>query len=275
MYNNQKLELTRKLNDLSTVTPYIAEIIAPLKSLGVLGFFYVRFYKNGEFIDLTSQPDFAEHYFKKLFSSAYPVKALSDHIYLEHGVSLWELNQHNPIFQEAKEYFSYGNGVTFFDNHQTYKEIYSFYSAADRIDMSQFYLKNFDFFRKFKEFFVEKAKPLITQSEIKKFSMPKYYQSIQTLSENKNISNLLEYFETEINNFKKIGFVESKKNFLAPQQLACFVKLMEGKCLKIIASEMQLSTRTVEHYIEAIRKKLGCRSIKELIIKHGMGMFGS
>lgn len=54
--------------------------------------------------------------------------------------------------------------------------------------------------------------------------------------------------------------------FLSPQQSQCLQLLTQGKSAKEIAIEMKLSPRTIEHYLERIRKLLGCKSNKELII---------
>jgi len=53
---------------------------------------------------------------------------------------------------------------------------------------------------------------------------------------------------------------------LSIQQSRCLELLMQGKSAKKIAIEMELSHRTIEHYLDKIRKILGCSSNKELII---------
>jgi DNA-binding CsgD family transcriptional regulator len=56
---------------------------------------------------------------------------------------------------------------------------------------------------------------------------------------------------------------------LSSQQSRCLLLLAKGKSAKEIALEMKLSYRTVEHYLERIRKQLGCSSNKELIALYG------
>jgi DNA-binding CsgD family transcriptional regulator len=56
--------------------------------------------------------------------------------------------------------------------------------------------------------------------------------------------------------------------YLSTQQSICLKKLAQGKGAKIIAREMQLSPRTVEHYLEKIKQLLGCRTSKELISRY-------
>lgn len=60
---------------------------------------------------------------------------------------------------------------------------------------------------------------------------------------------------------------------LATQQSNCLILLSKGKSAKEIASHMQLSRRTVEHYFDKIRKILGCSSNRELIAFYGEQLY--
>lgn len=56
---------------------------------------------------------------------------------------------------------------------------------------------------------------------------------------------------------------------LSPQRSLCLMHLMQGKSVKEIACAMNLSAKTIEHYLEFLRKELGCRSSKELLAFYG------
>jgi DNA-binding CsgD family transcriptional regulator len=56
--------------------------------------------------------------------------------------------------------------------------------------------------------------------------------------------------------------------YLSNQQGKCFQLLLQGKSTKEIGLEMKLSYRTVEHYLEEVRKQLGCSTTRELIISY-------
>jgi DNA-binding CsgD family transcriptional regulator len=56
--------------------------------------------------------------------------------------------------------------------------------------------------------------------------------------------------------------------YLPSQQAKCLLLLIKGKSAKEIAIKMKLSHRTVEHYIERIRRQLGCSSTRELIVSY-------
>jgi len=56
--------------------------------------------------------------------------------------------------------------------------------------------------------------------------------------------------------------------YLSNQLGRCFQLLLKGKSAKQIGLEMKLSHRTVEHYIEKIRRQLGCSTTRELIVSY-------
>jgi DNA-binding CsgD family transcriptional regulator len=62
--------------------------------------------------------------------------------------------------------------------------------------------------------------------------------------------------------------LESISNFsLSRQQIECLLWLIKGMTIKQIAKKMNLSPRTIESYLEVIKKKLHCSSRTELIEK--------
>ena len=61
--------------------------------------------------------------------------------------------------------------------------------------------------------------------------------------------------------------IASQSVNLTSRQADCLYYLAQGMTAKAIASTLQLSVRTVEHYIENIKHKLGCYSRSDLINK--------
>ncbi len=52
---------------------------------------------------------------------------------------------------------------------------------------------------------------------------------------------------------------------LSKRQLDCLYYLVKGLTMKKIADQLNLSPKTVEHYLDAIKMKLNCRSRSDLI----------
>ena len=57
----------------------------------------------------------------------------------------------------------------------------------------------------------------------------------------------------------------TKPKLLTDRQLDCLYYLVQGMTIRQIGEVMQLSARTVEHYLEAVKSKLQCKSRAELI----------
>ncbi len=56
-------------------------------------------------------------------------------------------------------------------------------------------------------------------------------------------------------------------NKLSRRQIECLVFLIKGRTFKQIAQELDLSSRTIEHYIQTLKTKLSVYSRSELITK--------
>lgn len=54
---------------------------------------------------------------------------------------------------------------------------------------------------------------------------------------------------------------------LSPRQIDCLYFLVRGFTVKEIAKQISLSPRTVEHYLETIKDKFGCKKRPEIIDK--------
>lgn len=57
------------------------------------------------------------------------------------------------------------------------------------------------------------------------------------------------------------------ETYLSKRQIQCATLLLAGMTTKDIAMQLNLSPRTIEHYIEMIKSKLECSNKTELIIK--------
>ncbi|MBA2649585.1 MAG: helix-turn-helix transcriptional regulator [Legionella sp.] len=91
------------------------------------------------------------------------------------------------------------------------------------------------------------------------------------LFDEKSYLPILEKAGIPINDFKNLkSTIISQDSFkknknLTSRQYDCLYYLARGMTIKEIALQLKLSARTVEHYLEAIKDKLNCRTRSELI----------
>ena len=261
--------LEEKLRQYSNYAPHIMELIQPLCPAGIVGLFYFRVYSNGTIINLASDINWTEFYFKKLLDAGYQNYDIDDQCFVSPSVSLWELNPANQIWQDGKNYFGYGNGVTLCEVHPNFREVISFYSTSDNHAMNHFYINKIDILRKMKRYFLSRAAELIQHAEKERllFQHPIFPQNnILTSLKNPELN------ESDTNSLIAPISVFHKHTGLpiqlSPQRSQCLFHLLQGKSTKEIARAMNLAFRTIEHYLEFIRKELGCRSSKELILSY-------
>ncbi|WP_019215119.1 response regulator transcription factor [Legionella tunisiensis] len=57
----------------------------------------------------------------------------------------------------------------------------------------------------------------------------------------------------------------TRGSHLTKRQMDCLYHLVKGMTIKQIANTLNLSPKTVEHYLDAVKVKLKCRNRAELI----------
>ncbi len=274
-----------KLGQYANNATFIKEMIASLASVGIVGLFYVRIYPDGTIINLGSDANWADFYFNQVCGGVYQKKDIVDQFFTYSGVSLWELNSGSKVWQDAKQYFGYGNGVLICEDHQDFREAFCVYSTPAHLEINYFYINQIDAVKKIKQSFLSQAADLIQPAEQTRLALqyPIFPNQIYNpAGEIKIIETSLEYQNTidffastdknRINPATRRICVTHKNTgcpiFISPRRGQCFLHLMQGKSAKEIAQAVHLTPKTVEHYLEMLRKELGCRSGRELIISY-------
>ncbi|MDF1685075.1 MAG: helix-turn-helix transcriptional regulator [Legionellaceae bacterium] len=258
------------LNQYSASATHIAEIAKSLEAVGIAGLFYMRIYRDGSVINLTSCASWTDFFFERLHAGAYQGEDITKHLFIRPGISLWALNPGNQIWQEGKDKFGYGQGVNVCDTYDNYQEILSLYSTKDNDAINHFYINQTDQLEKIKQDFISKAFDFIQQAEHQRdLDSPQIFFEKKILSD---FNNQKKSIITPVNLENAGPYVFHKDTHepvhLPAQQNLCFKYLMEGKSAKEIARAMGLSPRTVEYYLSIIRQQLGCRSSRELILSY-------
>ena len=269
---------------------FVKEIITSLASNDIAGLFYTRIYPDGTIINLASDANWTEFYFNQLYNGLYQNKDITDQLFVYLGISLWELNSSNKIWQDAKQYFGYGNGVNISEHHNDYREIFSIYSTIDNHQLNHFYINQIDVVKKIKQSFLSHASDLIQQSEQARLSLKHVVFPSKNLTkpacnfvdevtlvkhsfEFQNKMNYMPEYDTKkaLLSSKRIYLIHKETGrslYLSPQRSQCMRSLLAGKSTKESAKPMRLATKTVEHYLQILRKELGCSSSKDLILSY-------
>lgn len=229
-----------------TSCPEIAEIMLPkLNQHGMTVFNYYRVYFDGRVIRLSSDQTWAEHYFKKNYMNtmtvpkAYLMKPLNYYVWLTEDCP--------EMLLDAALNFNTSNGITVAEKHPDYIEYFCFATTTKNTSIiNQFYLNNLDILHKYGLQFKEQAKNILKKAE----------------------KNTLQLINTEVchvdcrdKNLQDV-FVT-----LPNRQADCARLLLKGKKYKEMAIELNLSTRTVESYINILKDKLQCQNRTELALK--------
>ncbi len=237
----------------------------PLEPLGITGFFFIRMYPDGQFVDLTSDANWAEFFFKKFYDLSYRPEDLTIHTYVTHGVALSELNPQNQAWIDGKEYFNIGNIIILSRYYEHYYENYYFHADKNNNAINQFYLNHLDLFYRFIDYFRIQAAPIILKAEEKKFYTPEKY-----LLYRKNIilENKEELAAEKLMQFFKENEVLAQHDYhahgLSAKEVACLSYLIQGKSAEEIAIILSRSRRTIETHIESAKRKLNCHKIAQL-----------
>jgi len=118
------------------------------------------------------------------------------------------------------------------------------------------YLPHLDLLAKFARYFKREAQDVIGQMKADKFNI--------------RMERGNELFETQssvplANDDPKIFTFLKQVSGLSPQEQRCLELFKQGKSAQMTGALMGLSQRTVEHYFENIKNKLGCTSKYDLL----------
>lgn len=265
----------------------IVNICEPLKKLDITYFCHVNINKHGAFSGINNNPEFANHYIKNQYYNVdihLTSGALGDYV-------IWDLLPKTGKTQQMdKEAQTFGVNHTFTITKKNAKETDYFHFATHLHQdwFNQTYLSNLDLLEQFSEYFKEKvhhSKMLATAYDFTFSPKEKAQFCVEDLQlfllDNKRMEIkksltddlddlFIQKLRTETHN-QNIKHKESGKILtLAPQQTRCLSLLLAGKSSKEIGLALGLSHRSVEHYIQRVRKILNCKNSKEVLASYSL-----
>lgn len=251
----------------------VAEITAPMKSIGVKGFSYVRVYDDGSMIDLSNRIDMMEYNycdssnFQNCSADVYPEALVGKHYLFDCEFA------GDKSMQILHDDFGINQALVFANRRQDYFEIF-WYMSPEREKFINYVIHNAAKFKQFNNLFVGKAKNVINRFErdkmVRQLSPSAVKKSKSFLEKNLSYSEkVIDVLETDDVQgpigYQLNEFDPSVK--LSKKDISVLWLLAQGKTAREVSDHLGLSRRTIEYYINKLKAKFKCKNKPELISK--------
>ncbi len=255
----------------------IKAICQPLLKLNIDCFAHMKIDEAGKLSTISNHPEFHKNYLEKSYhhSGIHLAEFAERSNYI-----LWDVLQstgNSAKMVEDLELFNIRHSFTIIEKNSSGADYYHF-STAIKDSFNHVYLSNLDLLKLFIGHFkasVRQSKNLSRAYNIKfdiKENTAEYSLGVDNelkIRREKFLHELLDSQSKTIQCKNFNNFIIHKDSHqavaISRQQTKCLLLLFEGHSAKEIAKKMELSPRTINNYLEAIKDKLGCRNSKELI----------
>lgn len=229
----------------------VAEITKSLKDLGIIYFDYTRSEINGGRISLVNNPSPTECYLSKKYylsgnMEASPIKYKPQIVFLDTLPKQY-------IYDDVLRSNNIDHAMQIIKPQKNYCEFFAFATTKGNTSIINTYLTKLDVLKKFCDYFLEQAASLIKLVEMNKIILPFHNDKLDFID-----SNNAEWISESNSDLSKS---------ITKRQLECAKLLLAGKKNWEIATALNLSPRTVEHYLNHLKTKLKSKNKTELIIK--------
>ena len=256
-------------------TDEIKQICEPLFSISEITYFgFFREYRDKSYITLGTNADWFSYIHKEpLFFAITEFDAPSTCQQPTFEIHPWKkLNELAPTHSAKEEYekkielarnqFNIADGICLFEKHNEHHDYFNFASHKDNTNIFNFYFNHLDVLKRFIVYFKEKAYNLIQQAERNKFLLHdrscltdqqdsrSYTQTLQ------NKANFLK--QTQLPHVRLSG--QYSHCSLTNQQLNCLYMLLKGETAKSASRKLNISSRTFESHIHAIKTQCNLSS---------------
>ena len=254
----------------------VAEICKPLEKLGITYFSHVTVDSENNFTALSKGPELAYHYLKQQYYNADIHMAAADKL---GEMVVWDsiaLTDKSAALSELGKAHGFYHTFTLIDKQVDASHFYHFATSKFSSTANQVYLSNIDLLKLFVQHFKEQVSGSKQLSEAYEFQ----FGLVEEVSKGFTLSpdsQLLHANQNRSAVFEEISIKQGVNNVLihkdthervtlSAQQMKCLSLLVKGYAAKQIAFEMNLSVRTVQHYLDRIKVVLGCKNSKEMLV---------
>ena len=263
--NNHNYEKT----SIHKLTKNVIEIIEPLKKIGIIYFSYAEIIDSRYFRGLVSNDDIARAFIKdnglQKEISLSPSKILKPGFYPSSSlINITKSKMIKDYYEERLQISGTTDVIIAIKDQRNIRKVYAF-----GLLNSQYI--NCDYLEMFISYFDDKAYDLINQSD--KIKIPREVREYCFLLDpscEKFICTSKQTEEEFLNNINAKYYKIKKlqeKYFLSHREKQCLELILQNKLIKEIAYSLHLSVRTIEAYINNLKRKLDCNTKNEIVLR--------
>jgi DNA-binding CsgD family transcriptional regulator len=235
----------------------------PLKThFNINHFYYYRLKDNGDFFTLGSHLPWTDYLTEEKLHLKNPYFCHPD--YFQEGMYFHRYSENQSIQEMlnlARKNFNLSPNLQFLQKIEGGLEAFGFASQDLSPQQDVLILQELNLLKYFCRRFKEEFRFLIDREDDFKVDLGKelgegFYQKKTLL------------IPSGINRNFFLKDIQSELVNLSNQEIEVYKKLLQGLTANDIGTQLCLSSRTIEHYIENIKNKLNCKSKKDLIHKY-------
>lgn len=263
------MNTNRSLKTSLDASHYIRDFCHSISKRGVVNFIHDITFGHGEISMLMADAEMLRFYFDNkipIVCSDESGRTLSNGLYINQLLE----NKHNDYAVFMKKLrdkarinsLNYGKNSLHYVVRETDRQhMYSVFFDYDNDDFLHFVINNGSFIPDLIDNYNAKSNDIISEVSTaeNRIILPSASEAMLSDENSRVVDN-------ETKQICVIHRCTGLPMHLSLQRGRCFLYLIQGKSTKAIAEVMRLSPKTVEHYLEMLRRELGCRSSKELIV---------
>lgn len=252
------------------------EICAPIYGIGIDNFGYMKIFPDGTYLSLMDYPEYQKHYFSSIKKNSTVFLESVDERLLNKRLGFASLDtsritrdstrSNSDTIIHLLDDYGVSRIFSFYKINKDYIEWFSFCLNKSSSSNPQFFLNNSFLLEEFIRYFNYKSIHLRDTKNKKKLGIfEQNYQLNMQSAEDKlsqNITNFLQQIHFTDCGMKDFNGDQVK---LSHREIECLEYLALGYSVKEIASNINLSPRTVESYIEHSKHKTGFHFKSDLI----------
>lgn len=234
-----------------------------IQPLGLTTFGYKRVYQNGQYLFLSTNEDWLQYHYKNVKDHGTFFQEAMDTAHLNSSYKVLWPAVPGDHFLEALNHFGMWHGINFYKWKGDYLELWTFSTSPDRGGISQIYLNTLQYFEDFIHYFNLKSNEIINVNEGEKLAQLEHKLIVPPPSDTS--FNPLSKIIDQIKIDKCVVSSPNGIITLTKRESECFKLLGTGKSAKEVAAILNISSCTVECYINQVKEKTGCYSKSKLL----------